>query len=243
MCTLYVVCLRAGPLTIRRLSQLLSSAGMHAADPRLKQVYARLHANASDTLTMDNFLYVVESASLLIYRALTHKLVLPDWAAFTHELDDLYRASAACTVGNVADYIPALASADPNTWAMSFCSIDGQQHGSGDTCLPFSVQSTSKPLTYLMALEEMGEEQVHRFVGREPSGRNFNELCLNSQNIPHNPMVRQQTTSCAAATLTPSRGAQLSSVCLKRMTLIALVLCVCCAAVCVVLFRSTVAPL
>ena len=29
---------------------------------------------------------------------------LPDWAAFTHELDDLYRASAACTVGNVADY-------------------------------------------------------------------------------------------------------------------------------------------
>ena len=178
-----------GPLTIRRLQAALAEAGMHPNDPRLKQVHARLHANPTDVLSFENFKYVIESASLLIYRALTRKLVVPDWHSFIGELDQLYRESSTETKGKVASYIPELANADPNTWAMAFCSVDGQQHGAGDISLPFSVQSTSKPLSYLMALEELGEEEVHRFVGREPSGRNFNEMCLNAQDIPHNPMI------------------------------------------------------
>nr|CAD7413903.1 unnamed protein product [Timema poppensis] len=47
----------------------------------------------------------------------------------------------------------------------------------------------SKPLTYAIALEELGNEEVHTYVGQEPSGRMFNELVLDSQNKPHNPMV------------------------------------------------------
>ena len=31
--------------------------------------------------------------------------------------------------GKVASYIPELAKADPNTWAMAFTSIDGQVCG------------------------------------------------------------------------------------------------------------------
>ena len=36
----------------------------------------------------------------------------------------------------------------------------------------------SKPLTYAIALNELGSEVVHRYVGQEPSGRMFNELIL-----------------------------------------------------------------
>jgi len=34
--------------------------------------------------------------------------------------------------GNVATYIPQLATVNPDYWAMSFCSIDGQTLDLGD---------------------------------------------------------------------------------------------------------------
>jgi hypothetical protein len=36
----------------------------------------------------------------------------------------------------------------------------------------------SKPLTYGIALDQLGCDMVHQYVGQEPSGRNFNELVL-----------------------------------------------------------------
>lgn len=36
----------------------------------------------------------------------------------------------------------------------------------------------SKPLTYGIALDHLGEEVVHKYIGQEPSGRMFNELVL-----------------------------------------------------------------
>lgn len=36
----------------------------------------------------------------------------------------------------------------------------------------------SKPLNYGIALEKLGQDIVHQYVGQEPSGCNFNELVL-----------------------------------------------------------------
>jgi glutaminase len=36
----------------------------------------------------------------------------------------------------------------------------------------------SKPFTYLACLEAMGADRVQSFIGREPSGRIFNEIVL-----------------------------------------------------------------
>lgn len=45
----------------------------------------------------------------------------------------------------------------------------------------FSLSLSSKPFTYGICLNELGHEVVHKYVSHEPSGRNFNEICLDSQ--------------------------------------------------------------
>jgi glutaminase len=56
--------------------------------------------------------------------------------------------------------------------------------------VPFTIQSISKPLTFGMALEEFGPQEVARYVGVEPSGDAFNSIELeNGTNRPFNPMV------------------------------------------------------
>ena len=54
---------------------------------------------------------------------------------------------------------------------------------SGDTKTPFTMQSCSKPFTYAVCLNELGSETVHQFVGQEPSGRMFNNLCLDYRSL------------------------------------------------------------
>lgn len=98
----------------------------------------------------------------------------------------------------MATYIPQLARANPEHFGISICTVDGQRFDIGDTKVPFSAQSTSKPITYAIACELRGEETVHKHVGREPSGRNFNELVLNSDGLPHNPLINSGAIMCAS---------------------------------------------
>ena len=43
----------------------------------------------------------------------------------------------------------------------------------------------SKPITYAICLDELGSEKVHKFLGREPSGRVFNEIVLDYNGMFH----------------------------------------------------------
>lgn len=75
---------------------------------------------------------------------------------------------------------------------MSFCDIHGNRFNLGDSTTSFSLQSTSKPLSYCLARElemQNGGTPVHEHVGYEPSGRAFNEFVLNRENLPHNPLI------------------------------------------------------
>ncbi len=92
--------------------------------------------------------------------------------------------------GRVADYIPALAAADPGAFGLALATVDGEVHGVGDWEQPFSIQSISKLFTLALALAVGGDELWQR-VGREPSGSPFNSLVqLESEHgIPRNPFI------------------------------------------------------
>ena len=90
--------------------------------------------------------------------------------------------------GKNASYIPILASVDPSKFAISICTVSGQQWSYGDVdAETFSIQSSVKPYMYAKGIEENGIKKMRQHIGIEPSGLSFNAVTLNKNNRAHNP--------------------------------------------------------
>ncbi|MFO1413767.1 MAG: glutaminase A [Burkholderiales bacterium] len=107
-----------------------------------------------------------------------------------HYLESLHARVAPMTDGAVADYIPELSLANPDHFGICIATADGYVYEAGDTRVPFTIQSISKPLTYGLALETHGEDPVLERIGVEPSGDAFNAISLRPQSgAPLNPLI------------------------------------------------------
>jgi glutaminase len=101
--------------------------------------------------------------------------------------------------GAVADYIPELAAADPDAFGICIASADGHVYEAGDTRVPFTIQSISKPFTYGLALSDRGIAAVDAKVGVEPSGDAFNEISLDPvSGRPRNAMINAGAITAAS---------------------------------------------
>jgi glutaminase len=169
----------------------LQRSGLQPDDPRIAAALAGLQAAEGSTRRIDfaHFKALARHNSSLIRRAVEGNLAVPDFPALTSDIDRMYAELLPVRSGAVADYIPQLRRVDPEQLAIAVCTVDGQRYSAGDATTAFCLQSVSKTVSYCLALDEHGTEAVHRHVGREPSGRSFNELALNPQGLPHNPMV------------------------------------------------------
>src|SRR5215831_11494628 len=169
----------------------LQGCGLLPDDPRIQEALTGLAATegTSKQISFGQFKALARRNSSLIQRAVEGNLAVPDFPALTSDIDRMYRELLPVRSGAVADYIPQLKRVDPEQLAIAVCTVDGQRFSVGDAQAAFCLQSVSKTVSYCLALEEDGTEAVHRHVGREPSGRSFNELALNPKGLPHNPMV------------------------------------------------------
>ncbi|WP_408095787.1 glutaminase A [Peredibacter sp. HCB2-198] len=106
-------------------------------------------------------------------------------------LEELYQRHLSCREGHPATYIPELAKANVNNFAIVIATIDGEVFKVGDHDVQFSMQSTSKPFSYGMVLQEMGRDFVMSKVGVEPTGEAFNSIVELEKNThrPYNPMI------------------------------------------------------
>ena len=92
--------------------------------------------------------------------------------------------------GEVASYIPALASVNPNQCGIAVANLDGEVHVAGDADVPFSIQSVSKVFGLTLAMLRMGDD-LWRRVHMEPSGQAFNSIVQLEweHGIPRNPFI------------------------------------------------------
>ena len=92
--------------------------------------------------------------------------------------------------GAVADYIPELATVDPDRYGVALASVHGRIYTAGDCSSPFTIQSVSKPFVYALALEDLGLDRVSEHIDFEPSGEPFNAISLDeASGRPSNPLI------------------------------------------------------
>lgn len=119
---------------------------------------------------------------------------------FQRYLKSLYDDFYPLKVGQVATYIPELAKANPDNFAISLVTVDGHLKKIGCTDTEFTIQSISKPFVYGLALEDLGVSRVLDKINSEPSGDAFNSISLEPETgRPLNPMINAgaiATTSC-----------------------------------------------
>src|SRR5687768_13823928 len=103
-------------------------------------------------------------------------------------LAELHAKYSNVQEGNVATYIPELAKANPNHFGIALVTATGSVYEVGDSQVPFTIQSISKPFVYGIALEDHGHNRVLTKVGVEPTGDAFNSISLDpGTGRPRNP--------------------------------------------------------
>lgn len=112
-------------------------------------------------------------------------------------------AKSFLSQGKVATYIPELAKANPNHLGVCIVTKDGDVYHCGDWQEEFTIQSISKTMSLMLALETVGYDKVFSKVGVEPTGDAFNSIVkLETRDLrPLNPMINAgaiATASCIA---------------------------------------------
>lgn len=94
--------------------------------------------------------------------------------------------------GTVATYIPELSKADPSALGIYISNIDGTEYFAGDYDYKFTIQSISKVISLMVALNDSGKEKVFSKVGVNPTADAFNSIIpleYKNPNKPLNPMI------------------------------------------------------
>jgi glutaminase len=113
---------------------------------------------------------------------------VPDLESVVKEIAEEMRQRA--DRGDVATYIPELATVDPGHFGIAVIDAEGRVAVGGDADVPFSIQSISKVFTLTLALGMAGD-RLWRRVGREPSGSAFNSIVQleYEKGVPRNPFI------------------------------------------------------
>ncbi len=90
-------------------------------------------------------------------------------------VDDAHAKYKADTGGKNADYIPILATVPSELFGVAIALPDGTMYTAGDVDYRFAIESTSKPFTAALVMQQHGGPQaIVDKIGVEPTGLPFN---------------------------------------------------------------------
>jgi glutaminase len=173
----------------------LNENGIKNDDPRISSIYKKIQEKNEnfDTneiyIDYNNFKQLLEGNIFFINRVIGKELIIHDFNTLKINIKNIYNKIIENKEGDVASYIPQLSRVDPDKLAISICTVSGQRFSVGNFDEYFCVQSTCKPINYLISLEDFTPDEIHKYVGKEPSGSRFNALMLNENGKPHNPLI------------------------------------------------------
>lgn len=106
-----------------------------------------------------------------------------------HEAQEL--AKPMLHTGKVASYIPELAKTPSSHLGACVMTMQGEYICVGDWQHRFTLQSVSKTITLILALQLVGVDELFSKIGVEPTGDAFNSLVrLETKSYyPYNPMI------------------------------------------------------
>lgn len=129
-----------------------------------------------------------------------------DWVSF-------YRKHT--TEGEVASYIPILQEANQDHLGITIIGNNGMTIRSGDTDVPFTIQSISKVIAFIVACMERGIAYMLDRVDVEPTGEAFNSIMhleMKQLSKPFNPFINAGAITVTSALVGRTSDEKLESV-------------------------------
>lgn len=123
-------------------------------------------------------------------------------------VDEAHRRYQANSAGQNSAVYPALAAMPPDLFGVCVVSVNGAVLAAGDTDVPFTIMSVSKPLVFALVCEALGPGEAREKIGVNATGLAFNAmaaLSLRADGLT-NPMVNPG--AIATTSLVPGTTAE-----------------------------------
>ncbi|XP_038562703.1 glutaminase liver isoform, mitochondrial isoform X1 [Micropterus salmoides] len=176
-----------GRININQFFEAIWSSGLHRSDPRLRECFFHLRKlqDAEGSVDRNTFHRCVTGFVSLVLKALQGRFVIPDFSTFTEETQKLF--SRCRQLSSVQE--KEKESMDSTKWGVSICTVDGQRLSLGDWAGSLVLGEVSWPLVYGVAVDLLGSDLVHKYVGVEGYSRYDSPFTLTKTGIPHSPLT------------------------------------------------------
>ncbi len=165
-------------ITTNDILAFLNTQGLGATNqvvPLVKGTLNRIAAGTNGKVYFKSLFIRGNVGRNVIINALLGNMVIRDFNLFSKHIKEIYQSvrdevdDGKLVKNLVHEFREGKGNEDGNEFGVALCTIDGQEIAEGDAFLDIPLMETVKPLLYALAMEDSGIDEVHKYVGIEPT--------------------------------------------------------------------------